>query len=106
MLVGEIRILAVFLERAGGENLPAFHVEVVLRASERIIFPGFPDHATGSGSGPERVGSAHSVSVEALVCSSVAGFFAAVSERENDDAIGLAGHAPCCGDDFAVRKHN
>ncbi len=45
MLVRKIRILAVLLKRSGRENLPAFHVEVILRASERIILAGFFDRA-------------------------------------------------------------
>src|SRR6266487_6138839 len=106
MLVGKIRILAILRKGSGRENLPAFHVEVVLRACERIVVSGFFDRAGGGGGGPKRAGSAHGVSVETLVSSGVSGFFAPVSKRKNDNAIGLTGHDPRSSSDFAIRKRN
>ena len=45
MFVGEVRILAVLLERSSRENLTAFHIEVILGTGERIVFAGFLDRA-------------------------------------------------------------
>ena len=106
MLVGKIRVLAIILKRSGRQNLPAFHAEVILRAGERIVVPGLLDRAAGGSGSPESVGSAHRVGVETLVRSGVARFLAAVSQRKDNDAIGLAGQPPRGGGDFAVRKRN
>ncbi len=54
MLVGEIRILAILLERGGRKDLAAFYVEVILRASERVLVSGFLDRAAGSADAPKR----------------------------------------------------
>src|SRR5258708_13879016 len=104
MRVGKIRILAILLERSGGQNLAALHAEVILRAGERIVVPGFLYGAGGSGGRPERVGSPHGIGVETLVRSGVAGFFAAVSQRKDNDAIGLARSAPTGAGYFSVSK--
>ncbi len=106
MLVGKIRILAILRERAGGQDLPAFHAEVILRASERIILAGFFDGAAGGGGRPKRVRSAHGVGIETLVRAGVARLLAAVSQRQDHDAIGLARQPPRGSGDFAVRKRN
>src|SRR5258708_618164 len=41
VLVGKVRILAIFLERAGLEDLAAFHPEVILPPADRLIPPRF-----------------------------------------------------------------
>ena len=79
MFVGKIRILAVLLERGGRKDLAAFHVEVILRASERIIVTRFPDDAGGRRCGPKRARSTHGVGVEAFVRACIAGLLAAVA---------------------------
>src|SRR5260370_37350615 len=94
MLVGKIWVVPVRRERAGRQNLPAFHAEVILRAGERIVFAGFLDGAAGGEGRPERIGSAHSIGVETLVCTGVSRFFAAVSQREHNDSSSLALHTP------------
>ena len=40
-----MRILPVFFQRAAGQNFPAFHVEVILRAGQRIIIAGLFDRS-------------------------------------------------------------
>ena len=45
VFVGEAGILLVFLERAGAQDLAAFHVEVILRAGQRIVVAGLADLA-------------------------------------------------------------
>src|SRR5256886_3008537 len=92
VLVGKIWVLAILLESTGGQNLPAFHVEVILRAAERILFAGFSNGAAEGRGGPQRAGSAHRIGVETLVRSGVAGTLAAVTQRKNDSIIGLAKH--------------
>ena len=77
--MSEIGILVVFLEAAGNEDVAAFHVEVILRASERIIVTRFPDDAGGRRCGPERARSTHGVGVEAFVRACIAGLLAAVA---------------------------
>ncbi len=94
MFVSKIRILAIFLERSGGEDLAAFHVEVILRASERIIVAGFSDCGAWCGRGPKSVRNAYGVGVETFVRARVAGIFSAIAQRQNDNSFRLAWQDP------------
>src|SRR5439155_6362753 len=93
-------------ERSGRQNLSAFHIEMILGAGQRIILAGFLDRAAGGGGHPKRAGSSHGISVEALVRPRVPSLLAAISQREDYDAIGLARQAPRGCGDFTVRKRN
>src|SRR5260370_17185139 len=65
------RILVVFLERRRAENLPALHVEVILRASEREFAAGFLDRVLSPSRAPQRVRGTHNSSVKTLFLSLV-----------------------------------
>src|SRR5207244_7899320 len=91
IVVRKGRIFAVFLERAGGEDLPPFHVEMILRAGERVVVAGFLNSAGWRSCRPKGIGMAHGIGTEALVRAGVAGSFAAVPVRQYDPPIGLAG---------------
>ena len=100
------RIFAVFLERAGGEDLPPFHVEMILRAGERVVVAGFLNSAGWRSCRPKGIGMAHGIGIEALVRAGVAGSFAAIPERQHNHTVSLTWQNPCCSSHFAIRNGN
>ena len=97
--VRKIRIFLVFLERSRTDDFAAFHVVMILRASDRILVVG--DSKLAAGRSPQSVRRTHRVSVEPFVRTSFAGLHASVAERENHDVVRLPGNDPRRSSDFA-----
>src|SRR5215471_3904601 len=104
--MNEIRILAVFVQSAGNQDVPAFHVEVVLRAGERVIITRFSDYAPRCIRGPESVRGTYGIGVEAFVRASVTGFLATIAKRQNHNVFGLTRQNPRGCGDLASGKRN
>ena len=100
----KVRILLVLFERRRAQNLAAFHVVVILGASERIIVAGHRHFAATSG--PKRIRGAHRVRIESLVRTGVPGLLPPVTQRKNHDSIRLPRHHPRRRRHLAVRKRD
>src|SRR5260370_37778474 len=98
----EFGVLLVFGERPGSQNLAAFHVEVILGASERVLIAGFLDVIRARGGGPQRGGCTHDIRVKAFVRTGESGIFAAVAQRKENDIVGLSRQDPSGGGDSAA----
>src|SRR5882757_10160562 len=83
--VSKIRIFLVFLERSRTNDFAAFHIVMILRASDRILVAS--DSELAACCSPQSVRGAHRVGVEAFVRTGFAGLHASVAERENDDVV-------------------
>ena len=100
--VRERRILLVFLQRPGRQNLPAFHVEVILRTRQRIIIAGLADFAPGGDHNASELRTTY-----ALNPLSVPVYPAALRpypSGNTTDAVRLARQNPCRRCHFAVGK--
>src|SRR5882724_4640557 len=85
--VRKIRIFLVFLERSRTNDFAAFHIVMILRASDRILVAS--DSELAAGRSPERIGSAHGIRVKTFIRTGFASLHASVAERENDDVVRL-----------------